>query len=225
MPRLQSHLRLQTSFVILIDIVCLLFGVLIGAIFRFSSDEVTTYVANHIDGYIIFISSIIMANYLAGSYHIQGIYSRFNISITWLFSMFFSMLVLSITSFPWFSVLLGRGVITLSLLSYGVLAMIFKFVFYRKLMRSNLFMCRTVIIGKEDSAECIRKTVENKLVLPTHKVIAVISVSNKYADSFSVDNTKDRELIKLSTTAANLHSTIINMDADLLIVARNHGWQ
>jgi len=153
---------------------------------RIGPEELNDYVFNHADGWLIFGASIILANYLAGSYQLQYTFSRFNIVVRWLFSMLFAFLVLSITSYAWFRLILGRGVLFLSIVFYSVLSLVMKIIVYGKLFRSSAFLCRAIVVGKGETARKLRKLVEEDYVLPVHKVVAFIDVLDRSSDISSL---------------------------------------
>ena len=162
----------------ILDLVCLVLGSVIGVFVRLHAEERAEYVFEHIDGWLLLFGSVIVANYLAGSYRIQHTFSRFNLVVTWLFSLLFASLILSITSFAWFTFIMGRGVLLLALASYSAIALIFKLLVYRHLFRTQALVCRTVILGTDDRARQVRRELENDFVLPAHKVVAYVRIRN-----------------------------------------------
>jgi exopolysaccharide biosynthesis polyprenyl glycosylphosphotransferase len=158
------------------DLLSLFIGSAIGVLVRFGHDEMSEYVFHHVEGWLLLFGGILLANYLSGSYRLQYMFSRFNLIVTWIFSLIFTLLVLSITSYAWFTVVLGRGVLFLSIASYSAISLFLKLLVYRSLFRSEVFMCRTAIVGIGDRAREIRRTTENRLVLPAHKVVAFIRI-------------------------------------------------
>ena len=72
----------------------------------------------------------------------QYAYSRFNLVVTWIFSMVFAFLIMSITSYAWMSDPLGRGVLLLSVSYYSISSLSLKLLVYRRLFRSQAFLCR-----------------------------------------------------------------------------------
>lgn len=169
-----SYIRRRTMWIPAMDLVSLIIGGIIGSVVRFGQEEITSYVFEHLDGWAILFGSVLTANYLAGSYRIQYTISRFNLIVTWFFSLVFAMLILSLTSYAWFNYLLGRGVLFLSLASYSVISLFLKMFVYQSLFRSDLFLCRTVIVGAGERAQGLRRMLESEWVLPAHKVVAYI---------------------------------------------------
>ena len=148
MPSAQSHVRAQSFWIVLLDIACLLLSSLLAVALRFGHDEMPEYVYGHIDGWVLFFGSIIVANYLAGSYRVQYSLSRFNLMVTWIFSITVAMFVLSLTSYAWMmKVMLGRGVLLLSVTFYSTFSLFLRLVAYRSLFSHGFLMKRVVIIG------------------------------------------------------------------------------
>jgi exopolysaccharide biosynthesis polyprenyl glycosylphosphotransferase len=176
MPQ-RHYLGIQTLWLGVSDVLCLLMGIFIGISVRLGTSQLNEYFLGHLDGWLLFFGTVILANYAAGSYGTEIRFSRFNLLVNWLFSLFIGIFVLGITSYAWFETLLGRGVLALTVLSYGVFSLITKIILYRQLLRSPQFSYRIAILGTGPLAERIRHIVENKYVLPTHQVTACISLS------------------------------------------------
>lgn len=172
----RSHIRFQSACIVLIDLACLVLGGVISVTARVGPAEFQEYVVGHIDGWIVFFGSVILANYLAGSYTLQNTFSRFNLVVTWAFSLTFSLIVLSITSYAWFNVLLGRGVLLLWIVSYGTISLTLKILVYRELFRSPMFLCRVLIVGSGHRARELRRLMENPFVMPAHRVVGFVQM-------------------------------------------------
>jgi exopolysaccharide biosynthesis polyprenyl glycosylphosphotransferase len=176
MAALRSHIRSQITWIAVMDVVCLVFGSVVGVLLRFGPAEIGEYVFGHIDGWVLLYGCVVLANYLAGSYRLQYTFSRFNLVVTWFFSLVFGVFILSLTSYAWLTILLGRGVLFLSLACYSGIALFLKLLVYRSLFRSETFQCRAVILGAGDRDREVRRSLENEFVLPAHKVVAFIRV-------------------------------------------------
>jgi len=174
MDHVRSHVRAQVTWLAVMDLVSLLAGGFVGVQMRLGHEEVQTYVFDHLEGWILLFSGVILANYLAGSYKLQYTFSRFNLLVTWFFSLVFAILILSLTSFAWLTFMLGRGVLVLSLSFYSVLSLVLKVLVYRNLFRREAFQCRSVVLGTDKKAREARRTLENEFVLPSHKVVAFL---------------------------------------------------
>lgn len=215
----RSHLRGFAVWIALIDLVALVISSVASVVLRIGREDMPEYVYNHIDGWLIFLGSIILANYLAGSYRIQHSFSRFNIVVTWLFSMIFSVLVLSVFSYAWlFSVLLGRGILLLSIAFYSMLSLILKMVAYHTLFTQDFLLCRTVIMGVGPRAVEIRDIIENRFILPVHKVIAFLSIQDDDKVVNGAPSVIDGVAV-ISCSVGTFEEIVRNMHADLVIMA------
>lgn len=179
MASMRSHIRAQATWVAVMDIGALAVGSFIGASMRFPPEEKWFYILDHLQGWCLLAAGILLANYLAGSYKLQYTFSRFNLIVTWLFSVIMALMMLSVTSYAWFreEFVLGRGVLFLSIVAYSVIALFLKLLVYRSLFRSQILLCRTVVIGAGARAEELRRVLENEFVLPAHKVVACLRIS------------------------------------------------
>ncbi|MDI6775009.1 MAG: exopolysaccharide biosynthesis polyprenyl glycosylphosphotransferase [Verrucomicrobiota bacterium] len=171
----RTHMHAQMSSVILMDLLSLVAGSAGGILLRFGPAEVARYVFGHLEGWLLLFGSVLLANYLAGNYRLQHTFSRFNLAVTWLFSILFAVLILSITSYAWFAHVLGRGVLILSLAFYSALALLLKMALYRALFRQLRFECRTLMLGTGRLARELRRMIENESILPVHKVVAWVN--------------------------------------------------
>ena len=134
--------------------------------------------------------------------------------------MIFSVLVLSVFSYAWlFSVLLGRGILLLSIALYSMLSLILKMVAYHTLFTQDFLLCRTVIMGTGSRALEIRGIVENRFILPVHKVIAFVNImdDDKTADS-GTPSVIDGVAV-ISCAIGTFEEIVRNMHADLVIMA------
>ncbi len=213
----RSHVRTQITWIAMMDMACLVLGSFLGIAFRFTHDEIGEYVLHHMEGWLLLIGGVLLANYLAGSYRLQYTYSRFNLLVTWMFSIVFALAIVSITSYTWFQQLIGRGVLVWALVSYSVLSLILKMVSYRYLFRSNVFLCRTVVIGAGARAQKMKSIVESEYVLPAHKVVAFIQIEDLGEEDMSADTIGDGSTI-LRCAAGNLEGLIRSLGVSLIIV-------
>jgi len=212
------HLRIQTTGIALLDCLCLIAGSVVGVFVRVGPDEMPVYVYNHLDGWLILAGSIMLANYLAGSYRIHYMFSRFNVVVTWLFSLLFSLMVLSITSFAFFQLLLGRGVLFLSIGVYSLLSLLTKMFAYEHLFRSEIFVCRAVIIGCGERADWVRRTIEGRWVLPQHRVVAWVCVTDGSGCCQKWGDAHDGIAV-VRTTVDGLEEVVRNLGVALAVLA------
>lgn len=205
-----------STWLALLDVVFLVVAGAIGVLTRFGVEDMTLYVFSHIDGFVLFGGSVIVANYISGAYRIQASFSRFNLLVSWFFSLLVAFLVLSITSYAWlFEVLLGRGVLFLSLGWYSVFTLGFKQLFFRRIFRSDLFVKRTVIVGDSARFLDVKRLIEAKHVLPSHKVIAFLELSGGAAP-------EDRDTLfegipLIRSSVHNFEEVIMELDPILLV--------
>lgn len=197
------------------DLACLVVGSVFGVMVRLGPDELGPYVFEHVDGWCLFFGSVLLANYLAGSYRIQYTFSRFNLLVTWIFSLVFAVLIVSITSYAWFTMLLGRGVLVLSIIAYSALSLFLKLLVYRGLFRREVLLCRTVIIGTGARAAEMMQTIEREYVLPAHKVIAFLRVFDE--DPMDVPQARRRVAV-LDGTRGGIDDLVRSLDVSLIVL-------
>lgn len=214
----RSHVRVQIAWLALIDLVCLIIGGVAGIIGRLGHGATAIYAFEHLDGWMMFFGSVILANYLAGSYRVQYTFSRFNLLVTWLFSLAFALFILSITSYAWFMVVLGRGVLLISIVVYSIVSLSLKLLVYRALFRSERFTCRSVIIGCGKTAELCRRIIEKEFVLPAHKAVAFISVIDEKVELQSGSGFNDGVVI-IYASPDKLEEVVKSLGVDLIILA------
>ncbi len=214
-----SHVRAQSIWIVFLDLVCLLFSCVLAVILRFGPQEMGEYVYGHIDGWILFFGSIVIANYLAGSYRVQYSLSRFNLLVTWMFSMAFAMFLLSITSYAWFKVLLGRGVLGLAIILYSTFSLFLRMVAYRALFSHGFLMERVLIIGSGELAQKLRRYLENPFILPQHLVVAWLHLRDD-----STSHAKEGAVVDgvpvVETTITDLEEVALSLDADMVVLGQ-----
>lgn len=172
-----------------LDVLCLVAAVALGIGFRQTFGPVmglvpltyslSEYIAGHLDGWFYFCVTIVVSNYAVGSYDTQSAAYRFNLLVNWLFSLCTALLVVSATSYAWFELLLGRGVLVSAVMFYAALSLSAKLLVYELSPVWNPFVCRTVLLGAGKAAVEIRKVIESKYILPPHVVCGFIAVSGR----------------------------------------------
>lgn len=217
MDAARSHIRTHVTWIAMMDLACLVVAAVIGVSLRLGPEETGEYVFNNLQGWLLLFAGILLANYLAGTYRLQYTFSRFNLVVTWLFTVFFALLILSITSYAWMLQVLGRGVLVLTLGLYSVISLTLKLLLYRYLFRSNIFICRAVILGSGPRATSLRRVVENDYVLPAHKIVANIRVSGLDEGEQPSAPVVDGVAV-LSCTVENLDALIRSLGISLIIV-------
>lgn len=221
---LYSHVKLQSAWIVVLDLGCLLSSIVIAVVLRFGHDEVALYVWQRLDGWAVFVGSILIANYMAGSYRVQYTLSRFNMLVTWLFSILFAMFILSLTSYAWFRILLGRGVLALAAVLYSVLSLYLRIVVVRTVFSIGGVTKRVVILGHSPADRRLRDYLENPFTLPRHRLVAWMSLCEPSRRlpakaGFVVDGFPVVEV-----TAEELPDAMQSLDADLLVIGRSAMW-
>ena len=176
---MNSHTKLQNSWIVLLDMVCLVASIFLASSLRFGPDEMAQFVVGRLDGWLLFVGSILIANYVAGSYRIQFTLSRFNLVVTWLFSVGVAVLILSVTSYAWLQVLLGRGVLGLAVLFYSVLSLYIRLVIVRAIFRVGGIVNRVLIMVDHGNERRMRNYIENPFILPQHRVCGWLRVRER----------------------------------------------
>jgi exopolysaccharide biosynthesis polyprenyl glycosylphosphotransferase len=212
----RSHISGHAAWIAMMDLVCLFFGGIVGVTLRLGHDELAQYVFGHIDGWLILFGGVMLANYLAGSYRMQYTFSRFNLIVTWAFSLIFAVVIVSLTSYTWFTLILGRGVLLYSIVAYSALSLALKLLVYRSLFRNDVFLCRVVILGAGARARDVRQMIEKEHVLPVHRVVAFIRPEGEPAE----DGPHALEGVGvLETQDSTLEDIIRHLDARLVVIA------
>jgi len=214
----QSHVRAQSAWIVFLDIACLLFSSFLAVALRFGHEDMVRYVYGHVDGWVMFFGSVIVANYLAGSYRVQYSLSRFNLMVTWIFSISFAMFVLSLTSYAWMmKVMLGRGVLLLSVVFYSSISLFLRLVAYRSLFSHGFLMKRVVIIGSGELAAKLRSYLENPYILPQHRVVAWLKLLGKN-ENHSKDGHVENIIPVVETDVNNMCDVVVGLGADMVVL-------
>ncbi len=226
---------IQTVWLAAVDAACLLTAIVAGVQFhewlcRYESvrnwvssttgiwldpmleTSLLAYVKGHVGGWVYFCGSIVLANYVVGSYGVRVTTSRFNLIVNWIFSLGIALLVLSVTSYAWFQQLLGRGVLAFLILTYALLSLLTKSLLYGVVLRSRPFVCRTALLGTGEQARQAREIVEAKNVLPTHVVVAYVA-----AGGGEVRDNIDGVAV-VTPAAKDLARVVQNLGVNLLLV-------
>ena len=172
----RSHVESQVVWMAALDALCLLIAVVCGITVRLGAESLREYFYDNVYGWVYFAGSIIIANYVVGSYGMEIRVSRFNVFVNWLFSIAVALLVVSVTSYAWLNVYVGRGVLGLALAVYSVLWLALRFLLYQLLFRREYFAYRVAVIGTGPLAESLIAVVQNPLIRPVHHVVAVIDL-------------------------------------------------
>jgi exopolysaccharide biosynthesis polyprenyl glycosylphosphotransferase len=128
------------------------------------------------------------------------------------------MLILSVTSYAWLSVLIGRGVLFLSVGWYSLLSLLFRQILYRRIFSSSMFVCRVAVVGDCSEVEHFKELLETKWILPAHRVVACVCI-----DEQSVDDTQKMVagVPVLRATMDDFENIMRGLDVSLIILAEN----
>lgn len=213
----RTHIKSHATALMLMDVACLAVGCFFGILWRFPPAEWMLYFETHTTHWLVLFGSILLANIMAGSYRVQYTYSRFNLVVTWLFSLAFAVVLMTLASYMRMINPLGRGVLWRIFLVYSVLILALKLSLYRRIFRSSAFVCRTVILGTGKQAGLMKIMLENNYVLPRHKVVAYIDIHAKRFQSAG-EKRKDGTAV-ISCEEDNLEQVVRSLGADLIVVA------
>ncbi|MEI8133156.1 MAG: hypothetical protein WCG34_12040, partial [Leptolinea sp.] len=172
MLRSHTHVQFQAAMLVVVDLLCLLVGWVCAVFLRLGGAEFYGYVSGFVHGILVFSGGVVLANYVAGGYQLHTTYSRFNLAVTWFFSMLVAFLLLSAISYVWLENLMGRGVLLLLAAIYSAISLTLKMLLYQPLFRSRWFECRALVMGSGPRAHEIRKVLEQPFVMPVHRVVA-----------------------------------------------------
>ncbi len=222
MTSMHTHTRAQSSWIVILDLVCLVFSTLLAVSLRFGHERLLAELSGRIDGWVLFFGSIIIANYLAGSYRVQYTLSRFDLLVTWIFSVTLAMFVLSVTSYAsCFRLLVGRGVLFLAIALYGSISLLMRLVVCRSLFSSDFLLRRVAVIGSDELAQDIRNLLENPFILPHHRVVSWVELVEKRASDKS--DTALYGIPVIESRLDELSDVVDALDVDLLVTAHVTG--
>lgn len=201
----------------IMDLASLMVGAVVGIVLRFGHEDMREYVLDHPYSWLVLFSGVLLANYLAGSYQLQFTFSRFNLLVTWAFSVFFSFLVVGVTSYAWFVFMLGRGVLLLVLITYSFLSLTLRLLIYRRLFRSEGFVCRVVVLGTGPCAAEAVRVLESRHVLPAHRVVACMELAEQ--GRLEATRVIPERIPVISTSAEQIAEQLKTLDVRLLVLA------
>ena len=217
----RSYLQKQVIWLGALDAFCLIVGVISGVAIRLGSESIDAHIINYFSGWIYLVVAVLASNYMTGSYGLELRLSRFNMVINWLFSMFMGVLVVSITSYAWFSAALGRGVLGLTVLVYSVLWLSLRLLIYHYLFRKETFCYRVAVLGAGSRAIASVKLVQNVHLRPKHIVVAMIQIDQDHGGrGREISITHDEPAPALiHCSPAHLAATVRSLNCDVLLVA------
>ncbi|MBN1671877.1 MAG: sugar transferase [Kiritimatiellae bacterium] len=208
----------QTLWMAVMDAGCMVAGIVFGVTLRLGFASVGGYIFGHMNGWLFLCGSMVLANYLVGNYGIQVVYSRFNLLVSGMFSLAVALLVLSFTSYAWFHLLVGRGVLALAIVIYSALWFLLRVMVYRILYRSKFFLCRVVMLGTGDCARRMLPIVENEAIFPTHQIVAFVRLTGVDADTSIPNNHLIDGRVVIETRVETLIELVRSLGVTTLII-------
>ena len=174
----RNYLQHQVIWLGLLDAICLLIGVVAGVMIRLGPDSLNEYVFSTLSRWFYLFMAVLVSNYVTGTYGLELRFSRFNMVVSWLFSMVMAVLVVGLTSYAWFDNILGRGVLFLALGFYSGLWLTLRMVAYNWFFRTDAMAYRVAILGSGSRAKQDLALVQNPHLCPKHKVVALIHIED-----------------------------------------------
>lgn len=213
----RSYLQQQIIWMALLDALCLVAGIVGGVTARLGFAALEEYVVVNASGWLYFLLTVIIANYIAGVYGLELKLSRFNMLVNWMFSIMMALLVVSATSYAWLDMALGRGVLALAVGFYSIVWLTLRLLIYHYLFQKDAFGYRVVILGSGARARSYLELVEDENLRPAHKVVAMLQVESSAGARQMVRGGKVEKAI-IQCGAPYVASTIKSMGADLVII-------
>lgn len=167
--------RLGLLWIVFIDLALLLASATFAVAIRFGGQAGLGYGFWSLQGWLVLFAGILLGNYLAGAYSIQHRYSRFNLVLQLLFAIALTVALVVLISYTWLTTALGRGLLALTLTAYGILALLFKMLWFGRLSHGERFMHRVAILGNGAHDQVLIGAIENRHVVPRHRVVAFLS--------------------------------------------------
>ena len=215
----RSHLDTQIVWLAAMDAVCLAVAIVAAIVARLGFESLHPYLFDNLSGWFYPGLTIIVSNYVTGTYGIEIRLSRFNMMVNWFFSICMAMLVVSITSYAWLSTLVGRGVLGLTFVFYSVLWLTLRMVVYHYLFRTDVFGYRVAIIGVGPRARQILETVENAGLRPVHRVAARIDIGQgPVGGGAQVEEREVRGIPVIHTAPDNTAALVRSLAVDVVLI-------
>jgi exopolysaccharide biosynthesis polyprenyl glycosylphosphotransferase len=212
----RSHLDTQIVWMAALDAVCLVVAVAGAIVVRLGTDALAPYLFGNASGWVYLGATIIVSNYVTGTYGLEIRVSRFNMLVNWFFSIGMALLVVSATSYAWLGVLVGRGVLALTLVFYSILWLSLRLVTYHFLFRKDAFGYRVAVVGAGPRARQVLEMVENAGIRPVHRVAVLIDVRPGGAPPAPVRKVGGVPVIPAS--AATLAPVIRSLAVDVILI-------
>lgn len=194
------------SALMAIDMICLIVGIVAAIWIRLGYGALPEYLFGRIESWLIYGAGVIVAHYIAGCYGLQIKVSSFNQVVNWIFAVMTALLVVSITSYAWLEIVVGRGVLGLAIGIYSVLWLGANGILYRYVLVRPHFASRVAILGTSPAAAELVKMVTDPSIRPIHTLVAAFHLRPS-----SGDGTEDhwqgvpRLTVSPQKLAENLH--------------------
>lgn len=172
----RHHLMSPVSAMMALDIAFLVIGIALAIWIRLGADALSEYLFLRAESWILYCASIILAHYVAGSYGLQIKISSFNQVINWIFAVMTALLVLSITSFAWFEMVVGRGVLGLAIAIYSILWLGTNGLLYRYVLVRPRFASRVAILGPGPAAAELATMMISPSIRPLNLFVVALNL-------------------------------------------------
>ena len=213
----RNYLGGQVLWMALLDAVCIVIGIVVSIVWRLGPDAIDEYFLTRIYGWIYYAGSIIVANYLVGSYGIQIKVSRFNLLVNWAFSVIVALVVVGITSYAWFHQMwLGRGVLWRAVAVYSALWLLCGYVLYNWVLRLPAFAYRVAVLCPAAEITNLRALVANEYIRPVHRIVAFVKLAPATGGESAIDGTP-----VIACEPASLVDALRTLGAQALIICHD----
>ena len=175
----RSYLQQQVLWLGALDALCLMIGMMAAVIIRLGPESLNEYVITYVSGWLYLTIAVLVSNFVTGSYGLELKLSRFNMVVNWAFSVTMAILVVSITSYAWLNIVLGRGVLLLTVLIYSGLWLTLRLVIYHYLFKKDAFAYRVAILGTGSRSKADLALIHNVNLRPRHRVVAMIQLEHE----------------------------------------------
>jgi exopolysaccharide biosynthesis polyprenyl glycosylphosphotransferase len=172
MNKRRRQLMGSVSALLVLDLVCLTSGILAAILIRLGPEYLSEYLFHRVQSWIFYVASICLAHYVSGSYGLQLKVSSFNQVINWLFAVLLALLVVSITSYAWLEMVVGRGVLGLAIGIYSILWLGANGLLYRYVLVRPRFASRVAILGTGPAAVELAAMMTAPSIRPVHSLVA-----------------------------------------------------
>ncbi len=189
----------------------LLLAAIFAVVVRFGGDAWAGYDFWQLQGWLVLFAGMLLGNYLAGSYSLQHRYSRFDLVLQLLFAIAFTVVLIGLVSYTWLTTALGRGLLGLTLGCYGIMALLFKMLWFGRLSHSRRFMRRVAILGCGAHGQTLVQAIENRHVVPRHRIIGFLSPAG-----FPCKATAQTAVTEV--TLDSVVATVRELDIDVLVI-------